>query len=56
MAHEKGDWKNELGNSVDMVEMMPSPRYIKTHLTLELLPEEIEEVKPKVYTYINRRK
>lgn len=47
-GHEKGDWKNELGDSVSLVEQLPSPRFIKTHLPLELLPTQIHTVKPKV--------
>nr|CAI5870017.1 unnamed protein product [Callosobruchus analis] len=35
-------------NSVDYVESMPSPRSIKTHLPFQLLPIEIDRVKPKI--------
>ncbi|KAL0276597.1 UNVERIFIED_CONTAM: hypothetical protein PYX00_004140 [Menopon gallinae] len=48
MAHDHGDWMKELGNSVDLVEKMPSPRFVKTHLPWELLPKQIEVVQPKV--------
>lgn len=48
MAHDHGDWMKELGNSVDLVEMMPSPRFIKSHLPWELLPRDLEVVQPKV--------
>ena len=48
MANDKGDWKNVIGNSVDVVENMKSPRCIKTHLPWELLPKQLSTVKPKV--------
>lgn len=38
----------EMGNSVDLVEMLPSPRFIKTHLPCELLPKQMDIVLPKV--------
>ncbi|XP_063238071.1 luciferin sulfotransferase-like [Bacillus rossius redtenbacheri] len=53
MAQEKGAWKEELDNSVGMVEAMPSPRYIKSHLPLELLPLQLDSVQPKV-VYVAR--
>ncbi|KDR09671.1 hypothetical protein L798_00767, partial [Zootermopsis nevadensis] len=53
MAHDDGEWMDELGNSVDLVESMQSPRFIKSHLIWELLPVEIDTVKPKV-VYIAR--
>lgn len=37
-----------LTNSVDQVEAMSSPRCIKTHLPWDLLPAQINTVKPKV--------
>lgn len=36
-------------NSVQLVNDMPSPRCIKSHLPLQLLPEQFDIVKPKVY-------
>jgi hypothetical protein len=48
MANEEGDWLNEVGDSVEMVEGMQSPRFIKTHLIWELLPAALDTVKPKV--------
>nr|CAD7206139.1 unnamed protein product [Timema douglasi] len=48
MAHDHGEWMDELGNSVDLVESMPSPRYIKSHLPLELLPAQLDVVRPKL--------
>ncbi|XP_069695752.1 luciferin sulfotransferase-like [Periplaneta americana] len=53
IANDEGDWKKELGNSVDMVEDMQSPRFIKTHLTWGLLPAAIDTVKPKM-VYVAR--
>ncbi|XP_054263438.1 luciferin sulfotransferase-like isoform X2 [Macrosteles quadrilineatus] len=40
-------------DTVSWVEDMPSPRFIKTHLPLELLPEELWTKKPKII-YIGR--
>jgi hypothetical protein len=48
MAHDDGEWMNDLGNSVDLVEGMESPRFIKSHLIWELLPAALDTVKPKV--------
>lgn len=48
MDNDKGDWMDELGNSVEMVEGMQSPRFIKSHLNWELLPAALNTVKPKV--------
>ncbi|XP_044271320.1 luciferin sulfotransferase [Tribolium madens] len=43
-----------LGNSVDLVDNLPSPRYIKSHLPLSLLPTELDKIKPKIiYTCRN---
>ncbi|XP_039285780.1 luciferin sulfotransferase [Nilaparvata lugens] len=55
LGNEEGDWKEELGNSVDLVEAMPKgqPRFIKTHLPLELLPKQLTIVKPKI-VYVAR--
>lgn len=47
MAHYP-EWMKELGDSVEMIDKMPSPRFIKTHLPLELLPQQIETIQPKV--------
>lgn len=48
MDNDKGDWMDELGNSVELVEGMQSPRFIKSHLNWELLPAALNTVKPKV--------
>lgn len=40
----------ELGDTVEMVENMASPRYIKSHLPWDLLPEQMSVVKPRVST------
>ena len=37
-----------LGDSVEMVEKMSPPRYVKTHLPWELLPMQLREKKIKV--------
>jgi hypothetical protein len=49
MANDDGDWIGNLGNSVELVENMQSPRYIKSHLNWELLPAALNTVKPKVH-------
>lgn len=38
----------KLGNSVEIVERMPSPRYVKSHLPWDLLPLQLKSKKPKV--------
>ncbi|XP_058800482.1 luciferin sulfotransferase-like [Phymastichus coffea] len=47
------EYFTKLGESVDQVHNMPSPRYIKTHLPLDLLPKQLSEKKPKMI-YIAR--
>lgn len=37
-----------IGNTVDAVEKMPQPRFIRSHLPLGLLPKQVAEKKPKV--------
>jgi hypothetical protein len=37
-----------IGDSVHEVEMLKSPRCIKSHLALQLLPEQLWTVRPKV--------
>ncbi|KAK6622471.1 hypothetical protein RUM43_012828 [Polyplax serrata] len=53
MAHHHGDWMTELGNSVDLVESLSSPRFIKSHLPWELLPKDLKVTEPKV-VYVAR--
>ncbi|KAF7265624.1 hypothetical protein GWI33_020977 [Rhynchophorus ferrugineus] len=40
-------------NSIDYVENIPSPRFIKSHLPIGLLPNELFKIKPKII-YIMR--
>ncbi|XKL63786.1 hypothetical protein PGB90_006150 [Kerria lacca] len=47
-GNDKREWKNALGNSVEQVENMPSPRCIKTHLPWDLLPTQLKIIKPKI--------
>lgn len=42
-----------IGETVDIVENMPSPRFIKTHLPRELLPTQLDIVKPRI-VYVAR--
>ena len=53
MSHDEDGFTQALGDSVDMVASMPSPRYIKSHLTWDLLPEQMQTVRPKV-VYVAR--
>jgi len=49
MARDHPEYVHHLmGNSVDAVENLTSPRFIKSHLPWELLPDQISQVKPKV--------
>ncbi|EDW67338.1 luciferin sulfotransferase [Drosophila virilis] len=42
------------GNTVELVRNLPRPRYARSHLSWQLLPEQFETVKPKiVYTARN---
>ncbi|CAL7938171.1 unnamed protein product [Xylocopa violacea] len=47
------EWFAKLGDSVENVIKMPRIRYIKSHLPLELLPQQIHQKKPKI-VYIAR--
>ncbi|XP_053975783.1 luciferin sulfotransferase [Hylaeus volcanicus] len=47
------EWFAKLGDSVENVTKMPPTRYIKSHLPLELLPQQIHKKKPKII-YIAR--
>lgn len=44
----KFNFRENIGDSVDFIDNRPSPRYIKTHIDLDMLPKQINEVKPKV--------
>lgn len=37
---------------LDAIATIPSPRMIKTHLPLKLLPEEIRKSKVNIFTYV----
>lgn len=43
--------KANIGDSVREVETLKSPRCIKTHLPLQMLPEQLWTVRPKVKLY-----
>ncbi|XP_043265449.1 luciferin sulfotransferase [Colletes gigas] len=42
------EWFAKLGDSVENVAKMPRTRYVKSHLPLDLLPQQIHQKKPKV--------
>uniref|UniRef100_A0A1B6DEM3 Sulfotransferase domain-containing protein n=1 Tax=Clastoptera arizonana TaxID=38151 RepID=A0A1B6DEM3_9HEMI len=48
LSNEEGDWKDNIKDTISMVENLTSPRFIKTHLPWCLLPKEIYSVKPKI--------
>ncbi|KAF4518308.1 hypothetical protein B566_EDAN005877 [Ephemera danica] len=48
LGNDNTGMTNLIGETVSMVESMPSPRFIKTHLPRELLPHRLEVVKPKI--------
>lgn len=41
-------FRSAIGNSVQQVSNLPSPRFIKSHLPLQLLPVQLGTVNPKV--------
>lgn len=43
------DFFSQFGNSVENVEKISRPRYIKSHLPWELLPQQLKSKKPKVH-------
>jgi len=47
MLSEADRSKNNFGDTVQQVEMLQSPRCIKSHLPLQLLPQQLWTVKPK---------
>lgn len=53
LGNDKRPWTGLFKDSVETVENLPSPRFIKTHLPLDLLPKQIETVKPKM-VYVGR--
>lgn len=42
-------YRSSIGNSVQQVGNLRSPRYIKSHLPMQLLPRKLTTVKPKVH-------
>ncbi|XP_055683255.1 luciferin sulfotransferase-like [Lutzomyia longipalpis] len=53
-SEDHTEWLNKsIGNSVSCVDSLPSPRFIKTHLPWQLLPNQLDTVKPKII-YIAR--
>jgi hypothetical protein len=52
--YENSLGKDLIENSVELVNNLPSPRYIKSHLPLPLLPTELDKIKPRIiYTCRN---
>ncbi|XP_018577024.1 sulfotransferase 1 family member D1-like [Anoplophora glabripennis] len=49
-------FKEKFTDSVEYVNNLPSPRFIKTHLAYPLLPSEISKVKPKIIYIIRNPK
>ena len=54
MVSEAVRRENKVEDSIQQVEMLQSPRCIKSHLPLQLLPEQLWTVKPKAkyHTYL----
>ncbi|XP_054263240.1 sulfotransferase 1E1 [Macrosteles quadrilineatus] len=52
-GHDNGEVTSVIPDSVRLVESIPSPRCIRTHLPLQLLPQELRQVKPKI-VYVAR--
>ncbi|XP_017058596.1 luciferin sulfotransferase-like [Drosophila ficusphila] len=53
MDHHKA-MAQKFGNTVELVRNLPRPRFARSHLSWQLLPEQFETVKPKiVYTARN---
>lgn len=53
-AKDQIKWLKEMGNSVDYVDHLISPRFIKSHLPFEILPNAINTIKPRIiYTSRN---
>ncbi|KAF2883128.1 hypothetical protein ILUMI_23045 [Ignelater luminosus] len=48
VTEEYSEYMKNYGNSVERARNHPSPRFIKSHLPLTLLPSELNEVKPKI--------
>lgn len=46
------EWFAKMGDSVENVTKMKRPRYIKSHLPLDLLPQQIHQKKPKVFQFL----
>lgn len=42
------EWFSKMGDSVKYVMKMQRPRYVKSHLPFDLLPQQIHQKKPKV--------
>lgn len=43
-------WMVGFDDSVEAINAWPSPRIMRTHLPIDLLPVELKEVQPKVLT------
>lgn len=46
------EWFAKMGDSVENITKMKRPRYIKSHLPLDLLPQQIHQKKPKVFKFL----
>uniref|UniRef100_A0A1B6MJW5 Sulfotransferase domain-containing protein n=1 Tax=Graphocephala atropunctata TaxID=36148 RepID=A0A1B6MJW5_9HEMI len=52
-GNDNGEVTDTISDSVGLVEAMPSPRCVRSHMPLQLLPRQLTSVKPKI-VYVAR--